>query len=123
MCHSRRHVSFIGFITAVYSVLAIFDEYVKLENSQLKYLLTYKLSQDHIKLFFCAIQSCGGWCPNPTVTQFISAYKRMFVRHQVCATNGNVIAMDKTTFLTVSSTVSKQMVDYYNPCIYESMFN
>lgn len=47
----------------------------------------------------------------------------MFVRHQVCATNGNVIAMDKTTFLTVSSTVSKQMIDYYNPCIYESMFN
>lgn len=39
------------------------------------------------------------------------------------ATNGNVRAMGKTIFLTVPSTVSKQIVDYYNPSIYELMFN
>lgn len=70
MCYTKRHVGFTGF-TAIYSVIAIFNEYVKQKNSQLRYLLTYKLSQDHIKLFFCAIRSCGGWCPNPTVTVYI----------------------------------------------------
>lgn len=57
---TRRYVPFVGFITAVLSVINIFDLYVKPETSQLKYLLTYKLSQDHLELFFCAIRQCGG---------------------------------------------------------------
>lgn len=92
------------------SVLAIFDAYVKPENSQLKYLLTYKLSQDHLELFFCAIKLCGGWCPNPTCAQFISAYRKLLVHHEVVATNGNVEAMDTTSILSVPSRLARHKV-------------
>lgn len=104
---TRRYVPFVGFITAVMSVINIFDLYVKPETSQLKYLLIYKLSQDHLELFFSAIRQCGGWCTSPTCSQFVVAYKRLLVYHEVVSTNGNVEAMDSTTILTVSSTKSK----------------
>ncbi|XP_076301631.1 uncharacterized protein LOC143219578 [Lasioglossum baleicum] len=63
---SRRKAEFVGFFTAVISIFNIFDSHVKPLTSQMKYLLTYKTSQDHLELFFCAIRARGGWCPNPT---------------------------------------------------------
>lgn len=119
---TRRFVPFVGFITAVMSVINIFDLYVKPETSQLKYLLTYKLSQDHLELFFSAIRQCGGWCTSPTCTQFIVAYKRLLVRHIVVSTNGNVEAMDSTSILTVPSAKLKR-VDYYDSSLYDEISN
>lgn len=52
MVSSRRYVPFVGFITGIESVIHIFDLYVKPDNSGLKYLLAYKLSQDHLELLF-----------------------------------------------------------------------
>lgn len=100
--------------------------YVKPANSQMRYLLTYKLSQDHIELFFCAIRACGGWCPNPTCSQFVSAYKRLLIRHEVNSTNGNSAVMDCTKILHVSSTNStkkRQLLDPYDPSVYDAMTN
>ena len=77
MWQTRRNTAFVGIIKAVLSVIAVFDSYVKPKDSQLEYLLTYKLSQDHMELFFAAIRCCGGCCPNPTCAQFVSAYKRL----------------------------------------------
>ncbi|XP_026829625.1 uncharacterized protein LOC113562961 [Ooceraea biroi] len=106
------------------SVISIYDTYVKLEGSQLKYLLTYKCSQDHLELFFCAIRRCGGWCSNPTCAQFVSAYRRLLVRHEIIATNGNDEAMDSTKILTVPSGGGrKKSVDRYDPAVYSIMDN
>lgn len=44
----------IGFIVSAMSCCGIFDIYVK--NSYLNYLLTYKCSQDHLEIFFCAVR-------------------------------------------------------------------
>lgn len=121
---TRRYVPFVGFITAVISVINIFDLYVKPEDSQLRYLLTYKLSQDHLELFFCAIRQCGGWCTSPTCTQFVVAYKRFLVHHEVVSTNGNVEAMDSTTILTVPSVRSKsKRKNYYDLSLYDEVSN
>ena len=60
MYRTKRYVPFVGFITAVMSVINILDMFVKPIGSQIEYLLTYKLSQDHLELFFCAIKKCGG---------------------------------------------------------------
>lgn len=49
-----RKTPIIGFVISLTSVLGIFDDFVK--SGHLKYLLTYKLSQDHLELFFCAIR-------------------------------------------------------------------
>lgn len=51
IAHSRRKAGFLGFYNAVLSVIDIYEKYVKL-NGPLKYLLTYKMSQDQLELFF-----------------------------------------------------------------------
>ena len=46
-----RKTGFIGFLVAIKSVQGIFLDWVEKESSLLNYLLTYKLSQDHLELF------------------------------------------------------------------------
>jgi hypothetical protein len=75
MLQSNRKVGFLGFKVSLLSVQNIFDEYIGCDNS--KYLLTYKLSQDHIELFFGLIRQRGGWNNNPTCRQFKCAFKRL----------------------------------------------
>ena len=48
---SNRKTGFIGFLCCINSVMALFEKLVAPINSPLKYILTYKLSQDHIELF------------------------------------------------------------------------
>ena len=45
-----------------------------------KACLTYKLSQDHLELFFSAVRAAGGFNNNPTAQQFMAAYKRLLFR-------------------------------------------
>ncbi|CAB3985600.1 Hypothetical predicted protein [Paramuricea clavata] len=57
------------------------EDLVNAANPVLKYLLTYKMSQDHLELFFSAVRACGGWNNNPTTRQFVAAYKQLLMRH------------------------------------------
>lgn len=108
--------------SAAVAVIKIYEDYVKIPNAPLQYLLTYKLSQDHLELFFCAIRARSGWCPNPTCMQFKFSYKRLLIHHEVKASNGNVIMQDKTKILTVSSD-RKVQIDRYDPEVYDAMAN
>jgi len=45
----------------------------------LNYLLTFKLNQDHLEIFFSALRSRGGFNNNPNAQQFKAAYKRLMV--------------------------------------------
>ena len=65
----------------------------------MKYILTYKFSQDNHELFFAAARSSGG-CNNPTAKQFMAIYKRLLIRHDV-STSGNATALDNTKILEV----------------------
>ena len=47
---SLRKTGILGFVVSASSALCLFDKLVK-EQQQLKYLLTYKFSQDHLELF------------------------------------------------------------------------
>ena len=69
------------------------------ENSVLKYLLTYKFSQDHLELFFGAVRAAGGWNNNPTAMQFRSAYKQLLMRHNITGGRGNCVPQDDTEML------------------------
>lgn len=75
MHSTRRKTGFVGFLVAIESVKGIFAEMIEKEDAPLKYLLTYKLSQDHLVLFFGAIRSSGGFNNNPTAQQFTASYK------------------------------------------------
>ena len=72
MIRGRRKTAFIGFLCAIKSTEAIFNTYVKADTT-LKYLLTYKLSQDHLELFFAAVRSSFGSNNNPTARQYSAA--------------------------------------------------
>ena len=99
MVFSRRKTGFIGFLIAIKSIEGIFCEWVEPENSPLRYLLTYKLSQDHLELFFGAIRCCGGFNKNPTSRQFTAAYKRLLLRSSIQSGHGN--CRDSTSILHI----------------------
>lgn len=99
--HKRKKTGFLGFLLNINSVKEIFQQYVGSENAPLKYLLMYKLSQDHLELFFSAVRSKGGFNNNPTVLQFKTAYKWLLMRHHIKST-GNCIPIDETQILNVS---------------------
>nr|CAI5818662.1 unnamed protein product [Callosobruchus analis] len=56
------------------SIKRLYKTYI-LKN-ELKYILTNKLSQDHLERFFGAIRGKGGFDNNPSARHFESAYKR-----------------------------------------------
>jgi len=103
LCDSKRKTGFLGLLCDVLSVKNIYIDIIQKTN-MLKYLLTYKLSQDHLELFFSAVRSAGGYNNSPTARQFASAYKRLLMRHNVEASiNANVTSLDSTTILTSSN--------------------
>ena len=63
MMKTRRKTGFIGFIMAIDSVTALFNRLILQQQPSLKCLLTYKLSQDFLEIFFGCIraQQPVGW--------------------------------------------------------------
>ena len=92
---SKRKTGFLGFLFCIQSVVGLARELATAENPMLKYLLTYKVSQDHLELFFSAVRACGGWNNNPT-RQFTAAYKHP-LRHNIEGGRGNCTPQDDTS--------------------------
>ena len=63
------------------------------------------MSQDHIELFFFsgAIRIASGSGNNPTARQFISAYKRLLMHHDIKSAEGNCSSVDVTRILAAVS--------------------
>lgn len=96
---TQKKTPIYGFIACCRSVMAIYEDLVEQPTAPCRYLLTYKLSQDHLELFFSAIRARGGYNNNPNVRQFRGAYKRLLVRHQVKKGTGNCLLRDSTAIL------------------------
>ena len=60
---SGRRTGFIGMLVSMRSALGLSDH---LEEFGMDYLLTYKMSQDHIETLFRAIRKDGGFNNNPS---------------------------------------------------------
>lgn len=52
-------------------------------STPLKYFLTYKVSRDHIELYFCCIRSRGGWNNNPSVLEALWSIRRLLYRNSI----------------------------------------
>lgn len=72
-----------------------------------KYILTYKMSQDHLELFFGAVRSKNGCNNNPTARQFISAFKQLLIHTEIKGIRGNVSELDTTSILYVTKNTVK----------------
>lgn len=73
----------------------------------MNYLLTYKLSQDHLELFFGAVCSAGSFKNNATKQPFTEAYKRLMLRSHIERQNGNCEKRDPIEILSAVSNSSK----------------
>ena len=62
-------------------------------------ICTYKLSQDHLELWFCAVRSRLGANNNPSCREFTNIFKRLLVKHEISSNKGNCISQDSTVIL------------------------
>ena len=102
MLMSQRKTGFLGFLICIAAVLGMAKDLLCGEDPVVKYILMYKMSQDHLELFFGALQVAGGWNNNSTAFQFRSAYKQLMMRHQITGGRGNCIPQDDTEILSNS---------------------
>jgi hypothetical protein len=87
MVDTPRKTAFLGFMMDIHLLKFLYKKLVK--TGKMKYLLTYKLSQDHLELFFCALRGRLGANNNPTAQEFKYAYKRLLLHNQICGDRGN----------------------------------
>lgn len=98
---SKRKTGFLGFCINIHSVRMMVADLLFPPSPPMKYLLTYRMSQDHIELFFGAVRSAGGFNNNPTSSQFMSTYKKLLMRNSIESGQGNCIPQEQTSILNV----------------------
>lgn len=79
---TKRKIGFVGFLICIYSLQQLYQELC--ENKKLlKYIPSYKMSQDHIELLFGCIRAHNDCNNNPTARQFVAIYKKILVHHEL----------------------------------------
>jgi hypothetical protein len=112
---SARKTGFLGFLICFESLNTLYNLYLK--SDLLEFICFYKLSQDHIEIFFGIIRSHGGHNDNPTARQFKSAYRKLLINTRIKdGSLGNCIPLDEINILNYSSVkkVIKDPVDIIN---------
>lgn len=112
---TKSKTGFLGFID-LQNLKKIYQDYV--EPDYLKYILSYKFSQDHLEIFFSCIRAMGGYNNNPNCIlllyiQFTSAYKRLLHHNEVkSSAAANCLPLDNTSLLTISSKRIKKNLNF-----------
>ncbi|XP_065642839.1 uncharacterized protein LOC136074451 [Hydra vulgaris] len=100
---TNQKTGFIGFMFSLQSVIQLSRYLILTPESQFKFLLTCKLSQNHIEMFFSAVRSQGGFNNNPSAKQFMTTYRRLLVHHSLQnIKTGNCLAQNATEILSVT---------------------
>ena len=85
----------IGFIVAIKSLKGIYHNFI--EKHKLKFILSYKFSQDHLETMFSIIRSKND---APNTKQFRSVIKRLMVHNELNGSiSGNCVDWGDTVFL------------------------
>lgn len=74
--HTKHKTAFRGFIIAMASLKAMYEEYVEKEQFIMS-ISTYYLLQDVLEMLFGRIRQCGGYNNNPNVYQFKGAFRKI----------------------------------------------
>jgi len=94
LVNTKRRTFVVGLCVTIDSVVYLTEQLLAgcgINDVKLKYLATYKLSQDQIETLFSVIRRLGGWSNNPTCLQFSFAYRALLSHIGVVATeNANV---------------------------------
>lgn len=109
---SQRATGFLGFLVSFSSLMNLKKDLI--DTNKIDFLPFYKLSQDHLEMFFGNIRSQGGYNNNPTARQFKSAYKKIMVNSQIKDRGfGNCVALEDISILNCSS-VSNNLINIIN---------
>ena len=104
----------LGFEAAVKSSIGLAN-YIFKHSPDTKYLLTYKMNQDHIETLFSKIRSKSGFNNNPDTVSFRSALKSLLVKADISSSpNANCIELedtDRNSILMMSFSRKKQRPD------------
>jgi len=113
--NSGRKTGFNGLIVCLKSIIVLFNNVIKTDH--MDFILSYKISQDYIEMFFSVIRSRGGFCSNPTASQFESAYKRLLIHTEITTSiQANYMRLDETEILTVTSSsqrIESDSLEYF----------
>ena len=86
-----RKMFALGFIISMKSIQLMANDLLNKHENPLKYFLTYKVSQDHLELFFNSIRGCGGYNNNPNACQFRWALRKLLLAKNISAVNSNCL--------------------------------
>lgn len=101
---TKSHTGFLGFLIAIQNIQELFEELV-MEKNYISFLMSYKFSQDHLEMFFCAVRSRNGHNDNPSARQFEAAYKRLLSHIDIkISKNANATEQEKIDILRAPST-------------------
>ena len=107
---SNRKTGFLGFIICIDSLLSLYDKLVSSSQFGMKFLCSFKVSQDHIELFFGKIRSLGGCNNNPSARHFRSAYKKLLVHNDIQdSLHGNCIPLETIPILSIPSSSNRYL--------------
>lgn len=103
---SNRKTGFLGFLICIQSLKNLFHNLIETEKV-LVYIPCYKISQDHLEIFFGKIRAFGRCNNNPTAQQFKSAYKKLLVHTEIRGKlRGNCLPLDEISILHPSANPS-----------------
>lgn len=71
----KSKTGFLGLIICLKSAILLAEKLCA--EKHMTFLLTYKMSQDHVETFFASVRRFGGCNNNPTARQFKSALKKL----------------------------------------------
>lgn len=109
---SKVRTGFRGFLVNIISISLMYKEYVE-ETHWMIFFATYRLSQDHLEMFFGRIRMANGPNDNPTCKQFISAYRKLGLQADFnISKNSNITLREgdqcSSNILSVSSSIKQR---------------
>jgi len=104
---------FVGFIICLKNFYLLCETLFK--KKVVSYILSYKLSQDHVKMFFALIRRMNGFTNNPTTIQFQSAYKKLLLNNinVTVPLTANCSPQDETLIISDVNNTSNQISDLH----------
>lgn len=90
----KRKIAWVGFLSSIQSTLALSHHLLTRSERPFRYVLTYKLSQDHLEMLFSCIRRRGGWNNNPNCLQLKWALWATLLKNGIMVSkNANCVDM------------------------------
>ena len=122
LSNTSRHTGFLGFLVCIDSSKFFYTALCE-KKKLLKFIPTYKFSQDHIELLFGCIRAHNGCNNNPTCTQFKAAFEKILIHTELRPpSTGNCILLENIPILHVSSSKNKTPSDSLDELEVEKLF-